>query len=139
MCSFLSYDIAVWGQAAQTDLNKLLILQKRALRLMHFTSNRVHAIPLFVSTKTLPINMFYYKSVACLMHGVSNKRVSSNFLDLLTETSEMHSYFTRSSASANYYIKYSRLNIQNGSFFTIKSKSMQWYSRKITQNQCKCF
>ena len=115
MFPFMSYDTAVWGQAAQTNFNKLLILQKRALRLMYFISNSEHAIPLFVSIKTLPINMFYYKSVACLMHDVSNKLVPSNFLDLFTETCEIHLYFTRSSAAANYCIKYLRLNIPNES------------------------
>ena len=32
---YIIYGIAVWGQAAQTNLDKLLILQKRALRLIH--------------------------------------------------------------------------------------------------------
>ena len=89
---------------------------------MHFTSNRKHAIPLFVSTKTLPTNMLYYKSVACLMHDVSNKRVPSNFLDLFIETSKIRPCFTRSSAAANYYIKYLRLNIQNESFSRLGAK-----------------
>ena len=40
------YGIPVWGQAAQRDLEKILILQKRALRLIFFSSNRTHAIPL---------------------------------------------------------------------------------------------
>ena len=29
---YITYGIAVWGQAAQTNLDKLIILQKRALR-----------------------------------------------------------------------------------------------------------
>ena len=33
---YITYGIAVWGQTAQTNLDKLLILQKRALRLIHF-------------------------------------------------------------------------------------------------------
>ena len=34
---YITYGIAVSGQAAPTNLDKLLILQKRALRLIHFT------------------------------------------------------------------------------------------------------
>ena len=33
---YITYGIAAWGQAAQTNLDKLIILQKRALRLIHF-------------------------------------------------------------------------------------------------------
>ena len=41
---YITYGIAVWGQAAQTNLDKLIILQKRALRLIHFAPYRSHAI-----------------------------------------------------------------------------------------------
>ena len=43
------YGIAAWGLAAQCDLRKILVLQKRALRLIFFCNTRSHAIPLFVS------------------------------------------------------------------------------------------
>ena len=89
---------------------------------MHFTSSREHAILFFVSRKTLSINMFYYKSVLCLMHDISNKRVPSNILDLFTETNEIHSHLTRSAVAGNFYVKYSRLNIQNESFSRLEEK-----------------
>ena len=40
---YITYGIAVWGQAAQTNLDKLLILQKRVLRLIRFAPYRSHA------------------------------------------------------------------------------------------------
>ena len=49
---YLSYGIVVWGHAAETYINQILVLQKRALRLIYFTSYRSHAIPLFVSSNT---------------------------------------------------------------------------------------
>ena len=60
---YITYGIAVWGQAAQTNLDKLLILQKRALRLIHFAPYRSHAIPLFIHYNILPLNFQYYQSV----------------------------------------------------------------------------
>ena len=66
--------------------------------------------------------MFYYKSVLCLMHDVSNKQVPSNILDLFTKTSEICSHFNRSAAAGNFYIKYSRLNIQTASFSRLGAK-----------------
>ena len=35
---YLSYGIAVWGQAAQTYINQILLLRRRALRLIYFAS-----------------------------------------------------------------------------------------------------
>ena len=47
----LSYGLVVWGQAPQSHLNKILMLQKGALRIMHFSNPRAHGVPLFVSEK----------------------------------------------------------------------------------------
>jgi len=51
---YLSYGLAAWGQAAKTHPQKILVLQKRALRLMYFSNPRAHAMPLFISSKILP-------------------------------------------------------------------------------------
>jgi hypothetical protein len=42
MHPYLSYGIFVWGQACKTDLNRLLVLQRRIVRLMHFGGYRDH-------------------------------------------------------------------------------------------------
>ena len=63
------YGILVWGQASQRDLEKVLILQKRALRLIFFANKRSHAIPLFIASNILPVNMLYFETVSakCMM------------------------------------------------------------------------
>ena len=80
---YLSYGIVVWGHAAQTYINQILVLQKRALRLIYFASYRSHAIPLFVSSNTIPVNMLYFKSISILMHDVFNKLTPCNISNLL--------------------------------------------------------
>ena len=35
---YMSYGLAAWGQAAKTHIDKLLVLQKRVLRLMYLVS-----------------------------------------------------------------------------------------------------
>ena len=42
---YLSYGLAAWGQAAKCHLQKILMLQKRVLRLMYFSEPRAHATP----------------------------------------------------------------------------------------------
>ena len=67
---YLSYGICVWGLAAKSYINKLLVLQKRALRLIYFAPSNAHAIPFFMETKILPVNMIYFDTVANLMHDI---------------------------------------------------------------------
>ena len=64
------YGIVAWGQAAKTYKNKILILQKRALRLMFFGDYNSHGAPYFVSSSFLPLDLLYFKSVAILMHDI---------------------------------------------------------------------
>ena len=54
---YLSYGFAAWGQAAKSHLQKILVLQKRVLRLMYFSEPRAHALPLFTSSKILSLNV----------------------------------------------------------------------------------
>ena len=69
---YISYGLTAWGQAANSSLNKILILQTPALWLMYFSDSRAHIIPLFVRSGVLVRNMLYFKYSAILMHGISN-------------------------------------------------------------------
>ena len=51
---YLTYGLAAWGQACKTYLNRILIIQKRALRLLYFADWQAHAIPLFPEANVLP-------------------------------------------------------------------------------------
>ena len=51
---YLTYGLIFWGNACKTYLDKTLILQKRALRLILSANRQDHAIPLFVNAKVLP-------------------------------------------------------------------------------------
>ena len=51
---YISYGFVAWGQAANAHLNKLVILQKRVLRLMYFTDYTSHSAPLFACSGILP-------------------------------------------------------------------------------------
>ena len=61
-------------------------------------------------------------SLSELMHDVSTASAPINICNLFTKTSRVHSYNTRSSTSDNFYIKASRLEIQNNAFSRIGAK-----------------
>ena len=101
----ICFGLAAWGQAAKTHLNKILLLQKRALRIINFSDRRDHAIPLFIDANVLPLNFLYYQTISNLMHDVHNNMVPSGILNLFQTTSSCHYYNTRASASGNFYVK----------------------------------
>ena len=98
------------------DLRKILILQKRFLRLIFFCNTRSHAIPWFVSSNILLIEMLCFETVSTLMHDISNSSVPKNIQKLFNRSSNMQKYNTRSSAMGNYYVSESRLSLQLKSF-----------------------
>ena len=86
------------------------MLQKRALRLMYFSDSRAHAIPLFVRSGVLPVNMLYFKYTANLVHDITNNRAPSKISELFIPSYQIHSLYTRFSAAGNFLVQRSRLN-----------------------------
>ena len=56
--------------------------------------------------------MIYFEKTASLMYDVSNNTAPTLINNLVTKTSNVHNYSTRSATRANYYINHSRLEIQ---------------------------
>ena len=89
--SYLSYAIAVWGSADKCHINKILILQKRALSFTYFAKLRDHAIPTFLDAGILPISFLYYENTCILTHDVRHERAPRNTTDLFIDTKSIHS------------------------------------------------
>ena len=60
---YITYGLAAWSQAAKTHLKKIILLQKRALRIINFSDRRDHALPLFIDANVLPLNFLYYQTI----------------------------------------------------------------------------
>ena len=73
-------------------------------------------IPFFLDAGILPISFLYYENICILMHDVRHERAPRNITDLFIDTKSIHSYNTRSSASHNFHIKPSKLQIQLKAF-----------------------
>ena len=112
---YLQYGIAFWGQAAETHMNKILLLQKRVLRFIYGKEYHTHSVPLILAN-ILPVNMLYIKKVACLMRDLSSGSLPPNITKLFIRSCETHSYNTRFSYAGNFYVNKSRLNQQLLSF-----------------------
>ena len=105
---YLTYGLTAWGQAAKAHLNKLLLLQKHALRLIYFLNPRTHAIPFLFLLKYYPFTCFTLKLsyTLCMMSQIT----------LLQKISLIHSYNMKAASCGKYHIQFSRLNQQRNSF-----------------------
>ena len=122
--------IAFLGQAAPTNLEKILNLQKRALRLIHFKPFRFHAVPLFKLSNVLPLNFLYFNSICLIMHDVSNNVTPPKVSKLFTYSSKVRHHNTRLSAVGNFYTKHSRNWPYEELLFKNWCKNMELYSRQ---------
>ena len=96
-------------------LQKILVRQKRVLRLMYFSEPRAHAMPLFTSSKSF-LKMLYVETVSSITFDVSCQTVPTNISYLFTKANEKHNHETRFSSSCNFYVNWSKLNQNHGSF-----------------------
>ena len=88
---YISNGLDAWGKSAKTYLDKLLILQKRAVRLINFAPFRSHAVSNFVQSNIMPITMLYFKLSSTLMLDISNNAAPNNISYLFTPTQQIHS------------------------------------------------
>ena len=77
---------------------------------MNFSKPRTHAIPVFMSSKILPISMLYLETMSTLMYDISNNSAPQHISRFFRQSNLIHLYKTRSSFSGNFYIQYSSLN-----------------------------
>ena len=80
------------GSSCQNSFTKILVLQKRVLRLMYFSEPRAHAVPLFISSKILPLQMLYAEKVSSIIFDVSCMNAPSNICDLFTKANSKHKH-----------------------------------------------
>ena len=87
---YLTYGLISWGNACKTLLDQILVLQKRALRLIYFAETNDQAIPFFVNAKILPLQSLYYESICRLMYDVNKNTAPDNILKLFSRISIVH-------------------------------------------------
>ena len=98
--SHINYACIIWGQNVCT-INRIFILQKKALRLTHFKEHNAHTAPLFFKSKIvkLPVNV---KIQNCLF---ISKYVNNNLLSIFNTwfvfSSTFHNYETSCAAKSH--------------------------------------
>ena len=129
----ITYCNIVWGNCCSTRINSILLLQKRALRVITNSSYLSNSGPLFDQLKTLKVNDIHTFQTAIFMYKYTYNQLPSMFLNLFTPNSNIHSYPTR--RSSDYHLENPKI--------VLSQKSLKhhgpdvWNSLPDNLKQCK--
>ena len=99
----LLYAIQVWGSAFDTNLNKLIVLQKKIVRMMTFNENPIgirgpsaHTSPLFNELSILKLKDIYDLQLLRFVHDCFNRISPRQFHSWFKLITDNHNHATRS-------------------------------------------
>ena len=101
----ISYGLPVWGNADNHYIERIFILQKKALRAISFSDFNAHSSPILKDLKILSVRDMFTLQIYFLMwdldHDILPESLSSHFI----KRSQIHNHQTRQVTSNKYDIK----------------------------------
>ena len=91
----LNYCNEIWGKTYRLHINKLYILQKRAMRHITKSNSRSASLPLFIKLKCLPIFDLVRLNILVFMFKYQKGILPALFQNMFNTNSSFHSYPTR--------------------------------------------
>ena len=113
---YLTYGICAWANCALTFQRKIVILQKRALRLIYFSKSKEYTVPFYLNSNCLSLPRLFFRDCRFLLY-VNRQTALVSILNQFVKTSQIHNYRTRSVSSDSFYVKFSRTD-QMYAFFS---------------------
>ena len=81
---YLTYGILAWGNATQANLKKIIVLQKRAIRIIHKVPYNGHTEPLHKKSKILKLGDQYKFEATLFMHNYAMGKLPLSFANMCT-------------------------------------------------------
>ena len=94
---YLNYGILIWGDTCKSYLDKLIKLQKWAIRTVSNSHYRSHTGPIFAKYNVLTVTDMHTLEMGTFMYRNSVNELPSSFNNYFTKRSEVHNYLTRHS------------------------------------------
>ena len=141
--SHLSYGVEAWGSASATDLEKILILQKKAVRIL--TGNKYFQIygdeptplprsePLFKTLELLKFEDIFKTSIAKFVYSTLDRENPAVFWEWFTYSHLIHNHATSSSTHVIRNNYFDVGIVENTRFLFTKRSHLLNYGGKMIQ------
>ena len=96
---YINNGILAWGNANKSDLNRLLLIQKKAIRIVTNSGYRSHTNVLFFENNILKITDLYLFQLGQFMFKLNRHDLPHIFQDMFLKNSSVHHYPTRQTDS----------------------------------------
>ena len=108
---FLTYGLIAWGNIYATTFKPVVVLQKRAVRMITFLIMRdAHSSPLFSQLGLIKLMDLVTIYTALFMFQYHINLLPKAFDNFFSRMSSKHNYNTRLASKSNYYIDHVRTN-----------------------------
>ena len=81
---YLNYCCLLWGNTTKTLLNKLFVLQKKAVRFIDNQPRLAHSTPIFAKYKIIKVSDIARQQIIVVMYNVINQNTPSSISSLFT-------------------------------------------------------
>lgn len=119
---YLTYGNVIWGRAASSHLSRLLVLQKRAIRIVHHTTYLAHTAPLFHHSRLLKISDLNIYLSSIFVYKIFHNIAPSSFASHFPISPPVHGHHTRSIASNTSSVPFSRTSLRQKTLAVILPK-----------------
>ena len=92
---YLCYCSHVWGGTCVTYMNRLIILQKKIIRIIDGVRPRSHSKPLFKELNIMNIENIGKFQITRFMYHIYNHNALDIFISMFTRNTEIHTHETR--------------------------------------------
>ena len=120
----LSYATIIWGNCPKTLINRLVVLQKKALRAITNSSYRAHTASIYKNLRILNVKSLYVMQLAQFMYQFKKEQLPCIFHEMFKVNAQVHTHNTR--GSQNFHLP---------SFKTTMSQKSISYSGPMLWNQ----
>ena len=92
---YLTYCNSIWASTYVTNLQRIYLLQKRAVRAISKADYNASSKPLFANLKILDVSSIYSLQVSSFMYLYHNGALPLSFTQIFQTGSQIHQYSTR--------------------------------------------
>ena len=128
------YSLIAWGNTYESNVRPLFLLQKRAIRIITFSSFTEHTSPIFKSLNIVKCFDIVKLITSVFMYKFHRKLLPSIFSNFFTPVRNVHNYNTRLASKSSFVLPSARTNYR---IFSLKFQGPKtWNSIDESLKSC---